>query len=143
MFTRDDRTRRIEDRAEPVESVIALGTTLEGNLRGPHGLRVLGTVEGDVESGGRVKIESGGRVHGKLKAVDVIVNGLLEGDIEATGQVELGRESRMTGDIKAAGIAIAEGCFFQGKIDMSREDRQPVKFVEKRASAQSTTSISG
>ena len=143
MFTRDDRTRRIEDRAEPVESVLAPGTTLEGALRGPHGLRVLGTVEGDIESGGRIKIEAGGRVHGKVKASDVIVNGALEGDIEATGQVELGRESRMTGDITAAGLAIAEGCVFQGKIDMSRGDRQPVKFVEKRAAAQSTTSISG
>jgi len=60
------------------------------------------------------------------------VNGTLEGDIEAAGQVELGRESRMTGDIKAAGLAIAEGCVFQGKIDMSRTDRQPVKFMEKR-----------
>jgi cytoskeletal protein CcmA (bactofilin family) len=60
------------------------------------------------------------------------VNGTLEGDIEAAGQVELGRESRMTGDVKAAGLAIAEGCAFQGKIDMSRTDRQPVKFVEKR-----------
>jgi cytoskeletal protein CcmA (bactofilin family) len=136
MFTRDDRTRRIEDRAEPVESVLAPGTTLEGTLRGPHGLRVLGTVEGDVECGGRVRIEPGGRVSGNIKAVDVVVNGALEGDIEATGQVELGREGRMTGDIKAAGLAIAEGCVFQGKIDMSRPGREPVKFVEKRSAAQ-------
>lgn len=132
MFTKDERARRIEDRVEPVESVVASGAILEGSLRGPHGLRVLGTVEGDIESGGRVKIEAGGRVHGKLKASDVIMNGTLEGDIEAAGQVELGRESRMTGDIKAAGLAIAEGCVFQGKIDMSRADRQPVTFVEKR-----------
>lgn len=136
MFTKDDRARRIEDRAEPVESVIAPGTTLEGTLRGPYGLRVLGTVEGDVESGGRVRIDPGGRVSGKVKAVDVVVNGVLEGDIEATGQVELGRESRMTGDIKAAGLAIAEGCVFQGRIDMSGAGRQPVKFVEKRTAAQ-------
>ena len=136
MFTKDDRTRRIEDRAEPAESVVAAGTTLEGTLRGPHGLRVLGTVEGDVESGGRVRIETCGRVRGKVKALDAIVNGTLEGNIEAAGQVELGRESRMTGDIKAAGLAIAEGCVFQGKIDMSRADRQPVKFVERRAADQ-------
>lgn len=133
MFTKDERARRIEDRAEPAESVVASGTILEGSLRGPHGLRVLGTVEGDIESGGRVKIEAGGRVLGKVKSTDVIVNGTLEGDIEAAGQVELGRESRMTGDIRAVGLAIAEGCVFQGKIDMSRAGRQPVAFVEKRA----------
>jgi cytoskeletal protein CcmA (bactofilin family) len=132
MLTRDDKTRRIEDRIEPVESVLAQETTLKGNLRGPYGIRVMGILEGDIESGGRVKIEKGGRVRGKIKASDVIVNGELDGHIETEGQVELGRESRMVGNIRAAKIAIADGCFFQGEIKMSPGEVQPVKFVEKR-----------
>ena len=132
MFTRDDRTRRIEDRAEPVESVLAPGTTLEGNLRSAHGVRVLGSTQGDIESQGRVKIEKGGEVRGNITAADVIVNGTLEGDIESAGQVELGPESRVAGNIQAAKIAIAEGSFFQGDIKRFRGDDRPVSFVEKR-----------
>ena len=132
MFNRDDRTRRIEDRVEPVESVLAPETTVQGNLHSAHGIRVLGSVEGDIKSLGRVKIEKGGEVQGNITAADVIMNGTLEGDIEAAGQVELGPESRVAGNIQAAKIAIAEGSFFQGDIKMFRGDDRPVSFVEKR-----------
>lgn len=133
MFTRDNKNRRIEDRPEPVESVLAQETILQGNLRSNYGIRIIGSVNGDIESGGRVKIEKGGRVRGKIRASDIIVNGVLEGNIETAGQVELGQESHMIGNIKAVKIAIADGCFFQGEIKMFREDSQPVRFVEKRA----------
>jgi cytoskeletal protein CcmA (bactofilin family) len=133
MFTRDNPTRRIEDKAGPIESTIAQETTLQGNLRSEHGIRILGSVEGDIESGGRVKIEKGGRVRGSIAASDVIVNGELEGHIKSAGQIELGPESRMAGNIKAAKIAIAEGSFFQGDIKMSGGDGRPVSFVEKRS----------
>lgn len=134
MFTRDNLQRRVDDKAGPVESVIAQETTIQGSLRSAHGIRILGSVEGDIESRGRAKIENGGRVRGSITAADVIVNGELEGNIEAAGQVELGPGSRMAGDIKAAKIAIAEGCFFQGDIRMFRGGDRPVTFVEKRTS---------
>jgi cytoskeletal protein CcmA (bactofilin family) len=132
MFTRDSHQRRTDDRAGPIETVIAQETTLQGNLRSAHSIRIMGSVEGDIESRGRAKIEKGGGVQGNITAADVIVNGALEGHIEAAGQVELGPESRMTGNIKAAKIAIAEGSFFQGDIKMFRGDDRPVSFVEKR-----------
>ncbi len=132
MFTKDSRERRLDDRAGPIESVIAEDTTLKGNLRSAHGIRVVGSVEGDIESRGRVKIEKGGRVAGHITAPDVIVNGALEGNIEATGQVELGPESRMSGNIQAVRIAIAEGCLFQGDVKMFRAEDRPSRFVEKR-----------
>jgi len=134
MFTRDNYQRRVEDRAGTIESAIAQETTLQGNLRSAYGIRIMGSVEGDIESRGRVKIEKDGRVRGNITASDLIVNGELEGDIEAAGQVELGPESRMAGKIKAAKIAIAEGCVFQGDIKMFRGDDRPVSFVEKRTS---------
>jgi cytoskeletal protein CcmA (bactofilin family) len=125
MLTRDNKMRRIEDRTEFIESVLAQETTLRVNLSSTYG-------NGDIESGGRVKIEQRGSVRGKIKASDVIVNGVLEGNIETTGQIELGHESRMIGNIKAAKIAIADGCFFQGEIKMLSEDDRPVRFVEQR-----------
>jgi len=132
MFTRDSDQRRVDDRVGPIESVIAGETTLQGDLRSAHGIHIVGTVEGDIESRGRVKVETGGRVRGHITAPDVIMNGELEGHIKATGQVELGAESRMTGNIKAARIAIAEGCLYQGDIKMSGADDRPSRFVEKR-----------
>ena len=134
MFTRDNYQRRVEDRVGPIESAVAQETTLQGNLRSAYGIRIMGSVEGDIESRGRVKIEKDGRVRGNITASDLIVNGQLEGDIEAAGQVELGPESRIAGNIKAAKIAIAEGCIFQGDIKMFRGDDRPVSFVEKRTS---------
>jgi cytoskeletal protein CcmA (bactofilin family) len=133
MLTRDNQTRRIEDKAGPVESTISRETTLQGSLRSEHGIRIMGSVEGDIESRGRVRIERDGRVRGDIAASDVIVNGGLEGDIKAAGQIELGPECRMVGNIKAAKIAIAEGCSFQGDIRMSGGDGRPLSFIEKRS----------
>lgn len=133
MFTRDNAARRIEDQAGPVESVVAQGTTLQGNVRSEHGVRVAGSVEGDLECAGRVKIENGGRVRGNIAASAVIVNGELAGHIKTAGPVELGPGSRMVGNIDAARIAIAEGSFFQGDIRMSGGDERPLSFVEKRS----------
>jgi cytoskeletal protein CcmA (bactofilin family) len=134
MFTRDSHQRRVDDRVGPIESVIAQETTLQGNIRSAHAICIMGSVEGDIESGGRAKIEKGGRVQGNITASDVIVNGALEGHIETAGQVELGPESRMAGNIKAAKIAIAEGSFYRGDINMFRGDDRPVSFAEKRTS---------
>jgi cytoskeletal protein CcmA (bactofilin family) len=120
MFTKDNRERRLDDRAGPIESLIAEDTTLQGNLRSAHGIRIVGSVEGDIESRGRVKIEKGGRVQGNITAPDVIVNGALEGNIEATGQVELGPESRMTGNIKAPGSRSPRGAFSRATSRCSR-----------------------
>ena len=69
-----------------------------------------------------------------------IVNGVLEGNIDAQGQIELGHESRMNGNIRAAKIAIADGCYFQGKIKMFHEGSQPFRFKEKRTSSPSGSS---
>lgn len=85
MFTRDNSQRRVDDRVGPIESVIAEETTLQGDLRSAHGIHIVGSVEGDLESRGRVKIEKGGRVRGNITAPDVIVSGELEGHITATG----------------------------------------------------------
>ena len=133
MFTRDNQMRRVEDGVGPIESVIAPETTLQGNIRSSQGIRVAGSVEGDLESRGRVRIEKGGRVRGNIAASAVIVNGALEGHIQSAEHIELGPESRMIGNIQATRIAIAEGCFFQGDIKMSAGDDRPVSFVEKRA----------
>ena len=141
MFTKNDKMRRVEDRAEPVESVLAPETTLQGNLRSAYGIRVMGSIEGDIQSEGRIKIEKGGLVRGMIAASDVIVNGVLEGNIDAKGQIELGCESHVVGNIKATKIAIAEGCFLKGEIKMFQESDQPKNFVEKRASKPPDSSV--
>lgn len=140
MMIRDNKKRRVEDRVEPIESILVQKTTIKGNLQSEYGIRIWGSVEGDIESGGRVKIEAGGQVRGMIKANNVIVNGVLEGNIDAQGQIELGHESRVIGNVKAAKIAIADGCYFQGKIKMFHEDSQPVRFKEKRTSTPSGSS---
>lgn len=138
MFTKDSQQRRVDDRVGPIESAIAPETNIQGNLSSTHGVRIAGSVDGDIESGGRVKIEKGGRVHGNITASDVIVNGALEGHIKAEGQVELGPESRMAGNIRAARMAIAEGCQFHGDIKMFRPGDRPLSFVEKRSPSAAT-----
>ena len=126
--------RRLEDATSVRETVIAKGSTIHGKLLGPVRTHVAGTFEGEIKIESLLWIEQPGIVQGTVRAQGVIVEGELHGNIEAADKVELRASGRVLGDITCRKLALAEGCFFQGRITMPAEAGQPVPFVEKRRS---------
>jgi len=133
MFLKhDDKKRRLEDTAGGVESVIAAGTKFKGTITGQAGARISGSLEGDINSQQLVWVEQKGRVDGNIRGPFVIVEGELNGNIEAAEQVELRKEGRVTGNIDTVMIAMAEGCVFNGQIQMRGKEGKSITFVERR-----------
>jgi cytoskeletal protein CcmA (bactofilin family) len=52
----------------------------------------------------------------------VTVQGKLEGNVQASDRVELRKSAIVDGDIATQRIAIEEGAFLKGKIDIHRTD---------------------
>jgi cytoskeletal protein CcmA (bactofilin family) len=77
-------------------------------------------------------IEKGGNIKGEIDSRHVIIEGRLEGNIKGAEHVEIRDEAQVTGNIQTQKIAMAEGSFFKGEIQMPRQDDQPSQFVEKR-----------
>jgi cytoskeletal protein CcmA (bactofilin family) len=62
-----------------------------------------------------------GNVKADVTAKAVVIQGKLEGTILATDRVELRKSAAVNGDISTQRIAIEEGAFLKGKVDVQRE----------------------
>jgi cytoskeletal protein CcmA (bactofilin family) len=129
--------RRFTDAAQPVGT--ALGTlSIKGELQGSDSVVLSGSFEGSIVTEGFLGIAEGATVKGRLTARDVVVEGHVQARIVAHGKVELRASARVQGDIEARGVALADGCFFDGRIHMRTAEgagTQPLAFREKRRSA--------
>jgi cytoskeletal protein CcmA (bactofilin family) len=67
-----------------------------------------------------------GVLKAKIAAKFVIVYGAVIGNVNATEKVDIRDNGSVDGDIAAPRVAIAEGAYFRGSIDMQRVSRGPV-----------------
>jgi cytoskeletal protein CcmA (bactofilin family) len=101
---------------------IGKSVIIKGELSGSEDLYVDGQVEGSIElSGNRLIIGPHGQVRASVNAKGVIVQGKLDGNIRAGERAELTKSAVVTGDISTQRVAIEEGAYFKGKVDIQRE----------------------
>ena len=101
---------------------IGKSVIIKGELSGSEDLYVDGQVEGSIElSGNRLIIGPHGQVRASVNAKGVIVQGKLDGNIRASERAELTKSAMAVGDITTQRIAIEEGAYFKGKIDIQKE----------------------
>jgi cytoskeletal protein CcmA (bactofilin family) len=101
---------------------IGKSVIIKGELSGSEDLYVDGQVEGNVElSGNRLIIGPHGQVRANVNAKGVIVQGKLDGNIRASERAELTKSAVVAGDIATQRVAIEEGAYFKGKVDIQRD----------------------
>jgi cytoskeletal protein CcmA (bactofilin family) len=99
---------------------------IKGELSGSEDLYVDGQVEGHIELQGNVlTVGPNGQVHANVNAKSVIIHGKLEGNIRASSHADLRKSSLTVGDIVTQRIAIEDGAFFKGKVEIDREIARP------------------
>ena len=76
------------------------------------------------------KVGSNGRFDGEIRAQDVSISGQLKGAVNAMGKVEVTKEADFFGDIKAKSIAVEDGAYFKGSIELNREPHRKSSFAE-------------
>jgi cytoskeletal protein CcmA (bactofilin family) len=105
---------------------IGKSVVIKGELSGSEDLYVDGTVEGTIQlQGNNLVIGPNGHVHADVNAKGVAVQGKLEGNIRASERVELQKSAVIVGDIVTQRIAIEDGAYFKGKVDIQKEAAKP------------------
>ncbi len=103
-----------------IETLIAAGTRIEGNLFVSGGVHLEGTVVGNVTAAAGVaavlSIAPRGCVEGCVEVPRVIVHGEVRGDIRARDKVELGPTAKVSGDVSYGVIEMAAGAVIQGRL---------------------------
>jgi cytoskeletal protein CcmA (bactofilin family) len=65
-----------------------------------------------------------GHVKAEIRARQVVILGSVDGNITAREKIEIRKTGHVVGDLVSAGIAIEEGAYFKGSIDILREGAQ-------------------
>lgn len=119
----------------PIRSLIGEGTVLHGELRFTDGLRIDGEVLGDVVAVGDARnmlvISENARVHGKVKAGHVIINGTVVGPVHSDELLELQPKACISGDVHYSSLEMHQGATIDGELHATRlaEDRPALKLA--------------
>ncbi len=114
----------------PIRSLVGEGMSVRGDVAFTEGLRVDGQVFGDVLASGEGRsilvISDNARVHGRVSASHVIINGEVHGPISCTEMLELQPKARVVGDVRYELLEMHPGALVEGEL-------KPLKSAEKPA----------
>ena len=115
------------------KTIIGEKISIEGNIRADENLTIEGILKGTVEiKKHRFGVGSKGRDEGEIRANNVLISGLFHGKVNAAGKVEITKNADFYGDIKADSIAIEEGAFIKGEIELGRDPHKKDDSVGKQ-----------
>jgi cytoskeletal protein CcmA (bactofilin family) len=123
----------------PIRSLIGEGTVVRGELRFSEGLRVDGMVQGDVIAEGEgpslLVISENARVHGKVMAGHVIINGEVCGPVHSSVLLELQPKAKIVGDVRYESLEMHQGATIDGELKPQQvvESRPPLKLARPEA----------
>lgn len=100
-------------------TLVASGTKISGRLSGTSEVLVEGMVEGEIRLDSQLVVGTGGEVLGDVSARSVRIAGRITGNVQAEDRVELLPTGSLEGDVTAPRVAIAEGGFCKGRIEMN------------------------
>jgi cytoskeletal protein CcmA (bactofilin family) len=113
----------------PIRTLIGEGTVITGEIRFADGLRIDGELRGDVQAIGDGRtllvISDKARVHGKVRAGHVIINGSVEGPVIADDLLELQPKARIVGDVKYEALEMHQGATIDGELRALKSESKP------------------
>jgi len=115
-------------------TVLLVGLRVKGDIEGEDSVEIAGTLEGNVRIGGLCQVREGASVTGDISARQVLIEGAVQGHrVQARETLEMRSHARVRADLDASSVALAEGCVFNGRIQMRGSVSGATTFTEKRS----------
>jgi cytoskeletal protein CcmA (bactofilin family) len=115
----------------PIKSLIANGCEIKGNFRFDDGMRIDGTVIGDVMAvegqSSLLVISETAMVTGAVHADHIIINGNVNGPVLARVLLELQPKAVIEGDVHYAALEMHQGALVTGQLrPLAVADEKPM-----------------
>ncbi|MGA2003521.1 MAG: polymer-forming cytoskeletal protein [Terriglobales bacterium] len=110
--------------APQTNELATIGKTVvvKGEISGSEDLYVDGEVEGSIDlRNNSLTVGPNGKVKASINAKSVVIQGKVEGSLTASDRLDLRKSAIVTGDVTTQRIAIEEGAFLKGKVDIQKE----------------------
>jgi cytoskeletal protein CcmA (bactofilin family) len=106
-----------------LSTLIAEGVEITGDLGFAGGMRIDGSVKGDVigrNGDGTVPsllvLSANGRIEGSVRCGDAVINGTVIGDLDVEHRLELQSDAKVTGTIRYRQLQMDVGAAVQGHL---------------------------
>jgi cytoskeletal protein CcmA (bactofilin family) len=122
------------NKPSPIDSLIGVGSVIEGNITFSGGLRVDGHVKGNIKAMGNkpgtLVLSELAKVEGEIEVAHVVVNGTVAGPVRASEYLELLPKARVTGDVSYKSIEVHVGAIVMGRMIHESREQKDDKIVE-------------
>jgi cytoskeletal protein CcmA (bactofilin family) len=102
-------------------NTITVGTEIIGDINSNGDIRLDGSLNGNLNSKGKLVIGESGRVKGIINCKNSDIFGIVEGKINVSELLSLKSSAQIVGDIITNRLAIEPGCNFSGNCKMTEE----------------------
>ena len=103
-----------------IDSLIGVGTKIEGNVLFSGGLRVDGEIIGNVtaspDQSSTLVLSEHARIDGEIKVSHLVINGAVNGPVYAAEFLELQSHSRIKGDVHYNSLEMHLGAIVEGRL---------------------------
>ena len=114
---------------------IGKSVRIKGEVSGSEDIYIDGQVEGSIQlNGNSLTIGPNGSVRANISARNVVVGGTLDGNIQAGERTELRKSAVVTGDVQTTRIAIEEGAYFKGKLEIQKAQAETTTMAASASS---------
>ena len=114
------------------KTIIGKDITIEGNIRGREHMVIDGSVKGNIEmETHNFAMGPAGKVEGEIHARNISISGQMKGNIKTPGKIEITKEADFQGDILAKSIAVENGAFFKGSVELLTDEPQKTFSTEE------------
>jgi cytoskeletal protein CcmA (bactofilin family) len=104
-----------------IDALIGAGTTVRGDIVFEGGLRVDGTVIGNITvtdgKPGTLVVSEAARVDGRIEVTHVVINGMVNGPVVAKDYLELQAKARIVGDVSYRTVEMHIGAVIDGRLE--------------------------
>ena len=132
FFELQTYTKNSSQEVSNAKTIIGKDISIEGDIRGNEHLVIDGSVNGNIEMAAHnFSLGPDGMVEGEIHARNITISGRMKGNIKTPGKIEITKEADFRGDICAKSIAVENGAFFKGSVELINEPPQKTFSTEE------------
>ena len=129
----DNMSKPINTDPAIVNQIMA-GTKITGNIEASENIRIAGSLEGNLITGGKLAVGKTGIIRGNVRCKNADIEGTVDGKIFVEELLSLKSTANIQGEVKTGKLAIEPGAILNANCEMGGGPQKPNE--EKRPEKQ-------
>ena len=124
-------------------TLLGRSAVVRGEISATEDLLIEGQFDGTISLQENIlTVGTKGQVKAEIRARQVVVHGTVHGNVTAREKIEIRKTGQVLGDLVAAGVAIEDGAYFKGSIEILREGDKAAPVIVRPAGTSVAASTS-